>query len=319
LLYDRAIITTAFNVSFTFKATRAFFVFMIKDTNLRGILIMLASMAIFSAADTLVKMATTIMSTAQVMFYLMGGALVVFALIAKIQGDRLNDIRAFSPILLLRYFVEVAGMVGMVTALAKIPMSTVGAITQATPMLAAVGAVLFLQEKVGWRRWASIIVGFIGVLLIVQPGAVAFDINVLWALLALVAMSVRDLTTRMVPTDIPSASLATYTMAAAAPFTVAWLLFNGDSFMPAQINWWIIVPMIICGALGYLLLIASLRMAEVSVVMPYRYSRIIFLLILGVLVFGERPDAWMVTGATLIIVSGVYMMWREHLARRETL
>ncbi len=289
---------------------------MIKDTNLCGILLMIASMAVFSVADTLVKLATSQLSTAQLMFYLLGGSLVLFTAMAKFQGDRLNDPRALAPVLLLRYLAEIVGMVGMVTALAKIPISTVGAVTQATPILAAVGAVLFLNEKVGWRRWASIIVGFIGVLLIVQPGAVAFDTNVLWALLALVALSVRDLTTRMVPADMTSASLATYTMAAATPVTIAWVLFNGESFFPAEANWLIIIPMVFLGSLGYLLLIASLRMAEVSVVMPFRYSRIIFLLIIGIVMFGERPGVWIIFGAGLIVVSGVYMMWREHQLKR---
>lgn len=280
-------------------------------TNVRGIFLMVGSMAAFSIADSLVKVSTTVLSPSQVMFFLISGALIIFATMAILKKDRLIDRRAFSPILWLRYVAEIAGMVGMVMALAKVPISSVGAITQASPMLAAVGAVVFLKEHVGWRRWSSIIVGFIGVLLIVQPGAIEFDFAVLWAVLALVALSVRDLTTRLVPSDMASASLATYTMAAAAPVTVGWVLLNGERLLPEDINWSIIIPMIALGALGYMLLIASIRMAEVSVVMPYRYSRIIFLLLFGVLVFGERPNALMLTGAVLIIFSGTYMLWRE--------
>lgn len=291
---------------------------MIKDTNVRGIILMILSMGLFALADTLVKLATTILSPAQVLFFLIGGALVLFALMAKLKGDRLLDIKALSPILLLRYLAEVSGMIGMVSALANVPISTVGAITQATPMLVAVGAVLVLNEKISWRRWSSIIVGFIGVLLIVQPGAIEFDFAVLWAVLALVSLSVRDLTTRLIPADMTSASLATYTMAAAFPFTIGWVSFNGESLFPAQIDWMIIIPMIILGAIGYMLLIASLRIAEVSVVMPFRYSRIIFLLVLGVLIFEEQPDVLTLVGASLIIVAGTYMMWREHRVKRLT-
>lgn len=289
---------------------------MIKDTNVRGIILMILSMGLFALADTLVKLATIILSPAQVLFFLIGGALVLFALMAKLKGDRLLDIRALSPILLLRYLAEVSGMIGMVSALANVPISTVGAITQATPMLVAVGAVLVLNEKISWRRWSSIIVGFIGVLLIVRPGAIEFDFAVLWAVLALVSLSVRDLTTRLIPADMTSASLATYTMAAAFPFTIGWVSFNGESLFPAQIDWMIIIPMIILGAIGYMLLIASLRIAEVSVVMPFRYSRIIFLLVLGVLIFEEQPDVLTLVGASLIIVAGTYMMWREHRVKR---
>ncbi len=279
---------------------------------------MLLSMATFALADTLLKISTSFLSPAQALFFLIAGALLLFTATAKLQGDRLFDSRAFAPILLLRYVAEILGMVGMVLALASVPISIVGAITQATPMLAAVGAVIFLREKISWRRWSSIAVGFVGVLLIVQPGATEFNFSVLWAVLAMLALSVRDLTTRRVPTDMASLSLAAYTMAAAVPFATGWVLFSGESLLPAGVNWLVVIPMIVLGAIGYMLLIASLRMAEVSVVMPFRYSRIIFLLILGVFVFAERPDALMLFGAGLIILSGIYMMWREQRAKKVT-
>jgi len=288
-----------------------------QDYNARGILFMLASMGAFALADTLVKLSTATISPAQVLFYLIGGALLIYALMAKFQNARLLDRRAFSPILLLRYIAEIIGMVGMVMALANVPISVVGAITQASPILAAVGAVLFLKENVGWRRWCCIVTGFIGVLLIVQPGAVEFDYAVFWAILAMAALSIRDLTTRMIPSDIPSISLATFTMAAATPFAILWVLYNGQSLIPAQINWIQIIPMIVLGSMGYLLLIASIRLAEVSVVMPFRYSRIIFLLILGMVVFDEKPGALMLFGASLIMASGIYMMWREQLLKKK--
>jgi len=287
-----------------------------KDSNVRGILLMIASMSLFALADTLVKLSTSIISPAQVLFYLIGGGFVLFALMAVLQRNRLNDPRAFSPILLLRYVAEIAGMVGMVMALANVPISIVGAITQASPLLATVGAVLFLNEYVGWRRWCAIVIGFFGVLLIIQPGAIEFDFAVLWAVLALAALSIRDLTTRLIPTDIPSFSLATYTMAVATPFTILWVIYNGESLFPTQTNWVITIPMVILGAIGYMFLISSIRVGEVSVVMPFRYSRIIFLLILGVIIFNEKPSLSMLLGAFLIISSGTYMMWRERLVKK---
>jgi len=216
----------------------------------------------------------------------------------------------------VRYLAEIIGMVGMVQALANAPLSTVGAITQATPILVAVGAVLFLGEKVSWRRWSSIAIGFFGVLLVVQPGAEPLDYTIFWAVLAMVALSVRDLVTRLTPPDMASASLATYTMVAAVPFAAGWVLYNGDSFFPAQANWIVVIFMIGLGSLGYILLISSLRAAALSVVMPFRYSRIIFLLLLGILVFDESPSVSMLCGATLIIVSGIYMMWREQRLKK---
>jgi len=288
------------------------------DKNTRGILLMIASMAMFSMADSLVKVSTKTLSSAQVMFFLLAGGLVLFALMAMLKGENILTRRMFAPILLVRYAAETIGMVGMVTALSLVPISTVGAITQATPLLASLGAILFLGEKIGWRRWGSIVCGFIGVLVIVRPTATGFDSSVLWALLALVALSVRDLTTRMTPSDIPSNSLATFTMFGTVPFALSWVLLRGEPLIPHDTNWIIIAPMIVAGAIGYLLLIASLRETDVSVVMPFRYSRVVFLLLIGVLVFDEQPDKFMLIGAVIIIVSGAYMMRREGKTRTKS-
>jgi len=282
----------------------------------RGIVLMVLSMVCFAIADTVIKMVAGIISPAQVLMLLAGGGLVVFALIAKIRGGQLLDTRAFAPVLLLRYASEIIGLVGMVMALAHVPLSTVGAILQATPMLVALGAVMFLGENVSWRRWTSILLGFVGVLLIIQPGAEGFDMMVMWAVLSVVAMSVRDLTTRLAPANMSSASLATFAMVATLPVAVGWVAFDGDGFIPRQAHWLMVISMIGFGSLGYMLLIISLRQADASTVSPFRYSRLIFLLVIGVVVFDERPSLLTLSGATLIIASGIYMMWRERRAKK---
>ena len=180
-------------------------------------------------------------------------------------------------------------------------------------ILVAAGAVIFFKEAVSWRRWSSIIVGFFGVVLVIQPGGQSLDFAVLWAVAALFAFSVRDLVTRPTPPDNPSASIATFTMVAAFPFTTAWVFFSGERFFPPGIDWTVVAGMIILGSFGYLLLITSLRVGDLSAIMPFRYSRIVFLLILGILVFGERPTLSMLVGSALILISGVYIMWRERV------
>ena len=151
--------------------------------------------------------------------------------------------------------------------------------------------------------------------MIVQPGANGFDISVLWAVLALVALSVRDLTTRLIPKDISSISLAAYTMAAATLVALCWVLLRGENPLSPDINWLIVLPMIVIGALGYILLITSLRTSDISVVMPFRFSRVVFLLGVGVVVFGERPNGLMLAGVFLIVASGAYMMHRENVIK----
>ena len=284
--------------------------------NSKGILLMLISMASFAVGDTFLKIAGSFLSPAQIMFFLISGGLMIFTAIAIIKGEKLLERRAFSPILLLRYCAEMLGLVAMIMGLMKVPLSVVGTVTQASPILVAAGAVIFFKEAVSWRRWTSIIVGFVGVVLVIQPGGQSLDYAVFWAVAALLAFSIRDLVTRLTPPDIPSASIATFTMIAAFPFTTAWLFFSGERFFPAGIDWAIVAGMIILGSFGYLLLITSLRIGDLSAIMPFRYSRIVFLLILGVLVFGERISSSMLIGSTLIVFSGIYIIWRENITTK---
>ncbi len=283
--------------------------------NSKGIILMLISMASFAVGDTFIKISGAFLSPAQIMFFLIAGGLIIFAIIAKFKGENLLDRRAFSPILLIRYCAEMVGLVAMIIGLTKVPLSVVGTVTQASPILVAAGAVIFFKEVISWRRWSSIFIGFVGVVLVIQPGGQNLNYAVIWAVIALVAFSIRDLVTRLTPPDIPSSSIATFTMIAAFPFTTAWVFLSGEKFFPPEMDWAVVSSMIILGSFGYLLLITSLRLGELSAIMPFRYSRIVFLLILGFLVFGERPTASMLIGATLILISGVYIMWREKVVK----
>ncbi len=274
---------------------------------------MALSMAFFAVADVFIKLASTTMPNAQTTLWLMGGGGIIFAIMALRQGEVLRDHNAFKPILLLRYAAEIIGTFSIVIALSQAPLSTVGAIIQATPLAVTMGAVLFLGEQVSARQWIAIAIGFAGVLLIIQPGTDGFQISTLWAVASMLGLSGRDLTTKRTPPDMASSKLATYTMAAAVPFAVLWCLKVEGTVMPSDPNWGYVAAMIGAGAAGYLLLIASIRTTDVSVVAPFRYTRLLFLLLLGVMLFDERPSALVLLGAALVVGSGVYTTW---LSRR---
>lgn len=286
------------------------------NNNTRGIWLMILSMGAFAIADTIIKFATGSMAVAHTILLLMGGGFVIFLSLALINRETLISRAAYSPVMLVRYVAEICGSFGIVLALSTVPLSTVGAILQATPLVVAAGAVLFLGEIVSWRRWSAIGIGFLGVLLIIRPGTADFDANVLWPVLAMAGLAGRDLTTRLTPRSVGSATLATYTMAAALPVALLWVSLTQDRLLPAEFNWFVVLGMIGFGAVGYLLIIASVRSAEVSVVSPFRYSRLLFLLILGMIFFGERPDFLTLLGAAIIILSGIYTMWRDRLAKQ---
>ena len=160
--------------------------------NSKGIILMIISMASFAVGDTFVKISGTFLSPAQIMFFLIAGGLIIFAIITKFKGENLLDSRAFSPVLLIRYLAEMIGLVAMIMGLTKIPLSVVGTVTQASPILVAAGAVLFFKENVSWRRWSSIVIGFIGVVLVIQPGSQNLDYAVIWACLLYTSPSPRD-------------------------------------------------------------------------------------------------------------------------------
>jgi drug/metabolite transporter (DMT)-like permease len=283
-----------------------------RQSNLNGIILMIFAMAFFAAADTLIKLSAGFLAPAHTALLLIGGGLVIFWSAALACRVPLIDRRAFKPILLVRYCAETIATLGMVTSLSLVPLSTLGAILQATPLIVAGGAVLFLGETVTWRRWVAIGVGFVGMLFIVKPGAESFDVNILWSILAMLSLAARDLTTRVVPKDFSTTALATYTMAATLPFVLIWAFLSQPQILPSQIdNWWYVIGMVVLGSIGYLMITLSVRLAEVSVVSPFRYSRLLFLLVLGIWIFDESPDVWVLVGATLIIASGIYTMWRD--------
>lgn len=286
------------------------------DNNLRGIWLMIAAMAAFATADTFVKLATANMAAPHTILLLMGGSGIIFLGLALYKRETLISRAAFTPVMLIRYAAEICGTFGIVLALARVDLSTIGAILQATPLVVAAGAVVFLGEKVSWRRWSAIVIGFLGVLLIIRPGSTQFDANVLWPVFAMLGLAGRDLTTRLTPPSMGSATLATYTMAAAMPFAVLWIILTQPSLLPQNPDWLIVSSMIVFAALGYLLIIASVRAAEVSVVSPFRYSRLLFLMGFGMVFFDERPDALTLLGAAIIIASGIYTMWRDRLAKQ---
>ena len=279
---------------------------------------MILAMAMFAIADTLIKIASVSLSPAHTAFFLIAGGVASFLIISLIQRVNLLDRRALRPIMWVRYLAEITATLSMVTSLALVPLSTLGAILQATPLIVAGGAVLFLNEQVTWRRWVAIGIGFIGMLMIIQPGAQTFEPTILWAVMAMLALAARDLTTRVVPAGIPTIALATYTLAATLPFTIVWCLVTEGRLLPEHVERWdLVAGMITFGTIGYLMITMSVRLAEVSVVSPFRYSRLIFLLALGIWIFDERPDTAMLMGAGLIIVSGIYTMWRDRLRTRK--
>ncbi len=285
--------------------------------NLRGSLLMTAAMLGFAIEDMFIKLLSATVPLGLILIMLGFGGALVFATIALLRRDRLLSRDLLARSVLLRNTGELVGTIGFITAIALTPLSSASAILQATPLVVTLGAALFLGEQVGWRRWSAILVGFGGVILIIRPGLDAFEPNSLFAVLGVVGLAVRDLATRIVPRSISSMQLSTYAFATLVPAGYGLLVFTGEEFrMLTPLEGLLMAAALGVGVLAYSAIVAAMRMGDVAVITPFRYSRLVFALCFGVLFFGESPDVATLAGSALIVASGIYTFWREARLRR---
>jgi drug/metabolite transporter (DMT)-like permease len=159
-------------------------------------------------------------------------------------------------------------------------------------------------------------VGFIGVLLIIRPGLDGFDPNSVFALIAVFGLSVRDLATRSAPRLISTPVLSTLGFLVMIPTGVGLLLFSGDAKVPDVTQFALLAGIVVMVSIGYGSITAAMRMGDVSAITPLRYSRIVFAMIIGLVLFGEKMDAIGLIGTAIVISSGLFTIYREHRARK---
>jgi drug/metabolite transporter (DMT)-like permease len=292
--------------------------------NLRGMLLMTLAMAAFAVEDAMIKLAAGSLPPGQILLLLGIGGALFFGAVARRSGASLLHPAVRSRLFLLRNACEVAGTLGFVTALALIPISTASAILQAAPIVVTAGAALFLGERVGWRRWTAVAVGFLGVLLILRPADPAFDPNALWAVLGVVGLAGRDLVTRRMPAGLATSVVAAWAFAAVGALGAAMLGFGlatgaAPPVWPGRAAALALLAAFLVGLLAYWMLVEATRAGDVAAITPLRYSRMVFALAIGILVFGERPDAATLAGTALIIGSGLYAFARERARARAAL
>ena len=283
--------------------------------NLKGSLLMVAAMAGFALEDMLVKAAAQDLPVGQVLIIFGCGGMLIFAASAMIRGEVLLHPQAFSRPLLIRAFFEILGRLGYTVAIALTPLSSASAILQAAPLVVAAGAVLVFGEKVGWRRWLAIVIGFIGVLMILRPGTGGFEPLSIFAVLGMIGFAGRDLATRAAPQSMTNAQLGLYGFAMMAVAGVIALSWTGGAMLPDGTSSLLLLAAIIMGVVGYSCLTGAMRTGEIGVVAPFRYIRLVFAMILGVLVFAERPDVMTLLGSAVIVASGLYTVFRGQRAK----
>jgi drug/metabolite transporter (DMT)-like permease len=285
--------------------------------NLRGILLMCASMAAFTINDTFMKSVTLTLPLYQTiglrgLIAVVGLGLLVIA--TRAWRVRLN--RRDGWLILVRSLADVAATILFLEALLRMPLANLSAILQALPLLITLAAALVYGDRIGWRRMTAILVGLIGVLIIIRPGTEGFD---RWSLLGLASVAcvvVRDLSVRPLQGQVPSALVALG--AATAVTLMGWIGAVVQGVQPlASIEAAKVLGAGLFLIVGYLTSVMAMRSGDIGLVAPFRYTSLLWAIFLGLLVFGDLPDGWTLLGAAIVVGAGIFTLLRERALRRK--
>lgn len=280
--------------------------------NAGAALMMVGSMAAFAIEDLFLKRASMALPPGQVMVLTGAAGALVFWVMAALRGQPILIRAALRGAPLIRTLSEAGATIFYLSALALIPLSMNAALLQASPLVVTMGAALFLGEPVGWRRWSAIAVGFAGVMIILRPWGTGFEVAGLLTVISVIILAARDLATRAMPAEIGTFQLATWAYLSLVPAGLLLMAVQGQGFAAiTATRWGDLGFALISGLVGYYAVTAAMRLGEVSVVAPFRYTRLVFALGLAMVFLGERPDDATLLGAGLIIGSGLYTFARE--------
>ena len=284
--------------------------------NLKGALLMMASMACFTVNDAFLKATGGDLPLFQLLFLRGVLATSLLGLLAWSNGAIRFDVpRKDAWLILGRSVSEIGAAFFFVTALLNMPFANVTAILQILPLAVTLGAALFFKEPVGWRRFLAIGVGFAGMLLIVRPGTDGFTLWSVYALITVVFVTARDLFTRRMSSRAPSllvtlcASFTVMAVSGLASVTADWA--------PVTPTLWVLIvssSLFITGA--YYFSVQVMRTGDVAFIAPFRYTGLVLALVLGIVVFGEWPTNLTLIGAAIIVATGLFTFYREQRLAR---
>jgi drug/metabolite transporter (DMT)-like permease len=271
---------------------------------------MTASMAFFAVEDMFLKAAAREAPLGQVVLVFGLVGVLFFRLLAKRQGAPAFPRAFLGRGMLVRSAFEVAGRLFHALAIALTPLSTASAILQAAPLVVVAGAAVLFGETVSRLRWAAVGIGFLGVLVILRPGTEGFSALSLLAFLGMLGFAGRDLATRAAPPALSNAQLGVAGFLMLALSGAVMLPFQGGPVEMGARAAGLTLATAGFGIAGYHCLTLAMRTGEIGAVAPFRYTRLVFAMVLGVTVFGERPDGATLAGASVIVAAGLLALRR---------
>jgi S-adenosylmethionine uptake transporter len=285
--------------------------------NTRGAALMMLGVFCFTANDTMMKFLFGEIPLFQAVLLRGLLSLPMIAYLAHRRAQLfVRASRHDISIALIRAGAEIGATICFLTALANMPLANIIAILQTLPLSLTMVAALFLGEPVGWRRWSAIVVGFIGVLIIIRPGTDGFSLYSLWGLAAVACVTVRDIVTRRLSREMPSLFVTLITAIAITGLGAVMMPASGW-VTPSPTSWLILVATAIVIVMAYLFSVMTMRVGDIGFVTPFRYSALIWAIILGFVVFDEWPDNLTLVGMAIIVITGIYMFRRERIVAKQ--
>ena len=273
-------------------------------------LYMVLCTACFVSGDSFIKVIGNTLPIGQIMAIL-GLLSCIFLLIICAQQGILQHLpMVFSRPVLLRSILDLLAGFMFLSALMNMPIAIIAAIMQSVPLAVVVVAIIFLGEKGGVKRIAAVVAGFLGVMLVMKPAPQTISIYELLALGTVVMVALRDIVTKKIPPHVPLLIVALANAVFAGVGGLGLGLLQG--FKPLET--WQLSVLLGAGIFitsGYILLVATVRLGELSATAPFRYSEVLFAIIAGVLVFSEYPELLAYIGMALIIAAGLYAAHQE--------
>jgi len=274
-----------------------------------GILWMVMTMMLFVCMDTCAKYLVGLYPTMEVVW---GRYFFQVVILLVVLGPRLRTIMKTQslPFQLVRSLFLLGATLCFFSGLSTIQVAEASAIMFTAPLILTALAPFVLKEKVGIRRWASVLIGFAGAMIIIRPGQDAIAVGAFWVLGAAACYACYQISTRLLSgqdsvltTLFYSALLGAIIMSVVVPF---------DFQPPTPIDWAIMALAGLFGTLGHFCMIKALTLTEASKLAPYSYTNLIWATIIGYVLFNDLPDLWTFVGAGVIIASGLYIIHREH-------
>lgn len=269
----------------------------------------LLAFLLFSSLDMMVKLLSGGYPVQQMLFINAVFSLIPIG-IAVWRAGGVTQLRTRRPVAhLLRGCFGMAASFAAMTGFSLMPMADVYAILFATPLLVTAFSVPFLGEQVGWRRWSAIIVGFAGVMIMLQPGAGTIGLGTIAALAAAFCASFSVILVRKLSATETTGSIALYSNLLIAIVMGNWVLVDYHPMPPADMA--LAAGAGIAGGCALLALIAAYRRAAAAIIAPFQYSQMIWGVVFGLWIFGDVPPSGVVLGSAIVIASGLFILYRE--------